>query len=75
MDSESAGAGNQLLYVDIHIDENEPCRGILDLLSILRPQWKAEDIQLKASKCVCKEFVNDYYFISEKNLSIWIYID
>ncbi|XP_026220551.1 ETNK_euk domain-containing protein [Anabas testudineus] len=47
MDSESAGAGNQLLYMDIHIDENEPCRGILDLLSILRPQWKAEDIQLK----------------------------
>ncbi|KAK2842656.1 hypothetical protein Q5P01_012856 [Channa striata] len=40
-------AKNQLLHVNIHIDENEPRRGILDLLSRLRPQWKAEDIQMK----------------------------
>lgn len=47
MDRRSAGAGNQLLHVDIHIDEHEPQRGILDLLSRLRPHWKAQDIQMK----------------------------
>lgn len=41
--------GNQLLHVDIQIDEQEPRRGILDLLSRLRPHWRAEDIQMKAS--------------------------
>lgn len=49
MDSKATVVGNQLLHVDVHIDQNEPCRGILELLSVLRPQWKAEDIQLKAS--------------------------
>ncbi|XP_071347631.1 ethanolamine kinase 1 [Trachinotus anak] len=47
MDSGSAGARNQLLHVDIHIDEHEPQRGVLDLLSRLRPHWKAQDIQMK----------------------------
>ncbi|XP_044048565.1 ethanolamine kinase 1 [Siniperca chuatsi] len=47
MDSGSAGAGNQLLHVDIYINEHEPRRGILDLLSRLRPHWKAKDIQMK----------------------------
>uniref|UniRef100_A0A8C7Z2H4 ethanolamine kinase n=1 Tax=Oryzias sinensis TaxID=183150 RepID=A0A8C7Z2H4_9TELE len=37
-----------LLHVDIHIDEHEPRRGILELLSRLRPHWKADDIQMKA---------------------------
>ncbi|XP_008309740.1 ethanolamine kinase 2 isoform X1 [Cynoglossus semilaevis] len=40
-------SGNNLLHVDLNIDENEPCRGILDLLRILRPYWKTEDIQMK----------------------------
>uniref|UniRef100_A0A3Q3XJR8 ethanolamine kinase n=1 Tax=Mola mola TaxID=94237 RepID=A0A3Q3XJR8_MOLML len=47
MDSASAGPGNQLLHVDVHIDEVEPNRGILDLLKKLRPQWKLQDIQIK----------------------------
>ncbi|XP_067349884.1 ethanolamine kinase 2 isoform X2 [Channa argus] len=47
MDSGSNGVKNQLLHVAIHIDENEPRAGILDLLSRLRPHWKAEDIQMK----------------------------
>lgn len=45
-------SGNNLLHVDLSIDENEPCRGILDLLRILRPYWKTEDIQMKASDCL-----------------------
>ncbi|XP_035810521.2 ethanolamine kinase 1 isoform X2 [Amphiprion ocellaris] len=47
MDSGFAGAGNQLLHVDVHIDKSEPHRGILDLLSRLRPHWKTQDIQMK----------------------------
>nr|XP_020449059.1 ethanolamine kinase 1-like isoform X4 [Monopterus albus] len=43
----SAGAGNEVLYVDIYIDEHEPRRGILDLLSRLRPHWKEQNIQMK----------------------------
>ncbi|KAF6721542.1 Ethanolamine kinase 1 [Oryzias melastigma] len=48
MDDKVLEAGNQLLHVDIHVDEHEPRRGILELLSKLRPHWKAEDIQMKA---------------------------
>uniref|UniRef100_A0A8C7Z084 ethanolamine kinase n=1 Tax=Oryzias sinensis TaxID=183150 RepID=A0A8C7Z084_9TELE len=48
MDMNVSDAGNQLLHVDIHIDEHEPRRGILELLSRLRPHWKADDIQMKA---------------------------
>ncbi|KAK9516293.1 hypothetical protein VZT92_024234 [Zoarces viviparus] len=47
MNSRFAHAGNQLLHVDLQIDENEPRRGILDLLSRLRPNWKAKDIHMK----------------------------
>lgn len=49
MDSGSAGSKNQLLYVDVHVDKLEPRQGILDILRRLRPQWKAQDIQIKAS--------------------------
>ncbi|XP_042352407.1 ethanolamine kinase 1-like isoform X2 [Plectropomus leopardus] len=41
------GTGNQLLHVDLRIDEHEPRRGILELLSRLRPCWKAQEIQMK----------------------------
>uniref|UniRef100_A0A3Q3EDZ1 ethanolamine kinase n=1 Tax=Labrus bergylta TaxID=56723 RepID=A0A3Q3EDZ1_9LABR len=47
MDRCSACVGNPLLHVDIHIDEQESLRGILELLSRLRPHWKAEDVQIK----------------------------
>lgn len=54
MDSGANGAGesadNQLLHVDIHIDEDVPRRGVLELLGRLRPHWKAEEIQMKASE-------------------------
>lgn len=52
MDSGLVGAGKQLLHVDIYIDERQPSRGILALLSRLRPNWKAQDIQMKASECL-----------------------
>ncbi|KAM4619243.1 ethanolamine kinase 1 [Polymixia lowei] len=42
-----SGSGEQLLHLDIHVDEVQPRRGILDLLSRLRPQWKEQDIQIK----------------------------
>lgn len=70
MDSRSPVAGNPLLHVDLHIDEHEPCRGILDLLSILRPQWKAEDVQLKASECVCLQISGIHRFYSKKGLQL-----
>uniref|UniRef100_A0AAQ4S885 ethanolamine kinase n=1 Tax=Gasterosteus aculeatus aculeatus TaxID=481459 RepID=A0AAQ4S885_GASAC len=47
MNRRFAGAGNQLLHVDLQVDEHEPRRGILDLLSRLRPHWRAKDIQMK----------------------------
>ncbi|XP_029009373.1 ethanolamine kinase 2 isoform X2 [Betta splendens] len=47
MDRGSTGAGSRLLHVDVHIDEDQPRTGILDLLSRLRPQWRAQDVQLK----------------------------
>uniref|UniRef100_A0A8C3AG97 ethanolamine kinase n=1 Tax=Cyclopterus lumpus TaxID=8103 RepID=A0A8C3AG97_CYCLU len=47
MNGRFATSGNPLLHVDLQIDEHEPRRGILELLSRLRPQWKATDIQMK----------------------------
>uniref|UniRef100_A0A8D2ZD75 ethanolamine kinase n=1 Tax=Scophthalmus maximus TaxID=52904 RepID=A0A8D2ZD75_SCOMX len=47
MDHGSSCSGKRLLHVDIHIDERETWRGILDLLSRVRPRWKAQDIQMK----------------------------
>lgn len=44
---DSGSLGDQLLNLDIHVDEREPWRGVLDLLSRIRPHWKAEDIQMK----------------------------
>ena len=46
--------GKQLLHVDIHIDKNEPRKGILNLLSSLRPHWKSQDIQMK----VCEHLIS-----------------
>ncbi|XP_034031764.1 ethanolamine kinase 1-like isoform X2 [Thalassophryne amazonica] len=40
-------ARDPLLHVDVHVDELEPHRGILELLSRLRPHWNAHDIQMK----------------------------
>ncbi|KAK5901783.1 hypothetical protein CesoFtcFv8_007108 [Champsocephalus esox] len=47
MDSKNGGARNQLLHFDLHIDEHKPHKGILDLLGRLRPNWDAQDIQMK----------------------------
>lgn len=49
MDSESPGATKLLHHIDVHVDELEPRKGILDLLRRLCPQWKPHDIQMKAS--------------------------
>lgn len=57
MDEGSAVARNQLLHMNIHIDELDPRRGVLDLLRRLRPQWKTQDIQMKASVCVSRIFI------------------
>ncbi|CAL8357147.1 unnamed protein product [Lota lota] len=42
----STGAG-EVLHLDIHVDEEKPSLGILELLETLRPQWKTKDIQMK----------------------------
>ncbi|KAM3608992.1 uncharacterized protein V6R79_008092 [Siganus canaliculatus] len=47
MGTRPAGAGNQLLHVDVTVDELEPRKGILELLRILRPQWKEQNVQMK----------------------------
>ncbi|XP_059190620.1 ethanolamine kinase 2 isoform X2 [Centropristis striata] len=47
MDRRSCGSGSQLLHVDLHIDEEEPRRGVLELLRRLRPHWEEQDIQMK----------------------------
>ncbi|XP_030223051.1 ethanolamine kinase 1 isoform X2 [Gadus morhua] len=47
MDRGSAAAGGVLIHLDIHVDEEKPRLGILELLKTLRPQWKTEDIQMK----------------------------
>lgn len=56
MDSGSAGVGKRLLHLDVLIDQHEPRRGILDILSRLRPHWNAQDIQMKASGCLCHSY-------------------
>ena len=43
-------ARKRLLHLNVFIDEREPRLGILELLGRLRPQWKAQDIQMKASQ-------------------------
>ncbi|XP_014851149.1 PREDICTED: ethanolamine kinase 2-like isoform X2 [Poecilia mexicana] len=52
MDPEHGGSGDQLLHLDVAVDEREPRRGILDLLSKLRPEWKTPHIQMKEPGCV-----------------------
>ncbi|KAM3869900.1 ethanolamine kinase 2 [Diretmus argenteus] len=47
MDHGSLGAGDRLLHLDIHVDEQDSRGGILDLLRRLRPHWKPQDIQTK----------------------------
>jgi len=37
------------LHLDVCIDERTPRHGISQLLKTLRPEWKPEDIQVKAS--------------------------
>lgn len=37
------------LHLDVCIDERTPRHGISELLKKLRPEWKPEDIQVKAS--------------------------
>ncbi|KAM9754907.1 ethanolamine kinase 1 isoform 1-T1 [Menidia menidia] len=39
--------GDKLLHLDIHVDEKQPRKGILTLLSRLRPHWKGQDVQMK----------------------------
>ena len=46
---DSAAAGGALLHLDIHVDEEEPRLGILELLKRLRPEWNTKDIQMKVS--------------------------
>uniref|UniRef100_A0A671ML11 ethanolamine kinase n=1 Tax=Sinocyclocheilus anshuiensis TaxID=1608454 RepID=A0A671ML11_9TELE len=36
------------LHLDVCVDERTPRHGILELLKKLRPEWKPEDIQIKA---------------------------
>lgn len=50
MDEQSLCTGNQLFHVDVRVDEQEPRGGILTLLRKLRPHWKEEDVQMKASQ-------------------------
>lgn len=49
MDNVSETSWKQLPHVDVHIDEVEPRQGVLDLVRRLRPQWKLQDVQMKAS--------------------------
>ncbi len=37
------------LHLDVCVDERTPRHGTLELLKKLRPEWKPEDIQIKAS--------------------------
>ncbi len=37
------------LQLDVCVDERTPRQGILELLKKLRPEWKPEEIQIKAS--------------------------
>lgn len=43
------GSRENLLHLHLHIDELEPCGGILELLRRLRPQWKPQDINMKVN--------------------------
>ncbi|KAG7329451.1 hypothetical protein KOW79_007625 [Hemibagrus wyckioides] len=38
---------DELLHLNVCLDELSPQDGIMELLKTLRPQWRAEDIQLK----------------------------
>lgn len=49
MDNVSETSWKQLPHVDVRIDEVEPRQGVLDLVRRLRPQWKLQDVQMKAS--------------------------
>lgn len=49
MDDVPETSWKQLPYVDVRVDEVEPRRGVLDLVRRLRPHWKLQDVQMKAS--------------------------
>lgn len=49
MDDVSEASWKQLPHVDVRVDEVEPRQGVLDLVRRLRPHWKLQDVQMKAS--------------------------
>ncbi|XP_017578980.1 ethanolamine kinase 1 isoform X1 [Pygocentrus nattereri] len=47
MDTVPNNYKENLLHIDVCLDEHAPRAGITELFKTLRPQWKAEDIQMK----------------------------
>lgn len=41
-------ASDAILHLDVSVDERSPWHGITKLLKKLRPQWKSEDVRIKA---------------------------
>lgn len=50
METVASNASDEILHLDISVDERSPRHGITKLLKKLRPQWKPEDVQIKASR-------------------------
>ncbi|XP_026883918.2 ethanolamine kinase 2 isoform X3 [Electrophorus electricus] len=47
MDPIQSNQREEFLHIDVHLDEQAPHAGIIKILKSLRPQWRAEDIQMK----------------------------
>ncbi|KAK1804679.1 hypothetical protein P4O66_020676, partial [Electrophorus voltai] len=61
MDPIQSNQREEFLHIDVHLDEQAPHAGIIKILKSLRPQWRAEDIQMKAT-CVFGTHVETNYF-------------
>lgn len=73
MDDVSETCSKQLPHVDIHVDEVEPRQGVLDLVRRLRPHWKLQDVQMKASSVTLTVWmlqILDFYLGRSEYLSI-----
>lgn len=49
MEGRAEGLQDPLPHLGIAVDENDPRSNLLVLLKELRPEWKPEEIKLKAS--------------------------
>lgn len=72
MDDVSETSWKQLPYIDVRVDEVEPRQGVLDLVRRLRPKWKLQDVQMKASSVMFAVWICQIWGFIFDNLGVFV---